>query len=325
MTHKRTSLQERFGQIPKESGLTRKMRVHQGWWRTNVLNEEPGLHPIIPTQNVCSTIVNGETNGKNFLTTNAIKAVRETLAKRTKENTGIIEEDRLFNNLLSSQPLCFNFFGELYADHDFGLLVLKRFYPNLTELISVNFEFSSTINYTNDRSAFDIAFEVKAANKKGLIGFECKYTDTFSFKPSKSTIFYGDVGNKNHDTYLEIYNKSKDSFTKPYFEFVQSKDFNQLFRNQLISEALLQDNKYDFVRTGLFCYQDDSSATATAKAFKTMLSNPDNFQLITYSDFISKVQQLELTWQQREWTMLLWARYCGTTLSNDTAIKLNGL
>ena len=66
MTHKRTSLQERFGQIPKESGLTRKMRVHQGWWRTNVLNEEPGLHPIIPTQNVCSTIVNGETNEKTF-------------------------------------------------------------------------------------------------------------------------------------------------------------------------------------------------------------------------------------------------------------------
>jgi len=268
MTHKRTTLQERFGQIPKESGLTRKMRVHQGWWRTNVLNEEPGLHPIIPTQNVCNTMINGETNGKNFLTSNAINAVRETLAKRTKKNMGIIEEDRLFNNLLSSQPLCFNFFGELYADLDFGLLVLKTFYPDLTKLISVNFEFAPTINYTNDRSAFDIAFEVKAANKKGLIGFECKYTDTFSFKPSKSTIFYGDEGNKNYNAYLGIYNKSKDCFTKPYF---------------------------DFVRTELFCYQDDCSATATVKTFKTMLSNPNNFQLITYNDFISKVQQLDLT------------------------------
>jgi hypothetical protein len=324
MTDKSTTLQERFGQIPKEAGLTRKMRVHQGWWRTNVLNEEPGLHPIIPTQNVCSAILNGDTNGKNFLTANAIKSVRETLAKRTKENMGIIEEDRLFNNLLSSQPLCFNFFGELYADQDFGLLVLKTYYPDLTKLVSVNFEFAPTINYTNDRSAFDIAFEVEAGDKKGLIGFECKYTDTFSFKPSKSPIFYGDEGNKNYDAYLSIYNKSIASFTKPYFDFVRSKDFNQLFRNQLISEALLQDNIYDFVRTGLFCYQDDDSATETAKTFKTMLSNPDNFQLIKYSDFISKVQRLELTWQQREWTMLLWARYCGTALSNDTTVKLNG-
>ena len=54
MTDKSTTLQERFGQIPKEAGLTRKMRVHQGWWRTNVLNEEPGLHPIIPKK-MCVT------------------------------------------------------------------------------------------------------------------------------------------------------------------------------------------------------------------------------------------------------------------------------
>lgn len=322
MTDKPKTLQERFGPIPKETGLTRKMRLHQGWWRTNVLNEEPGLHPIIPTQNVCNAIANGNATEKNFLTANAIKAVRETLAKRTKENLGIIEQDRLFNNLLSSQPLCFNFFGELYADHDFGLLVLKTFYPELTKLVSVNFEFAPTIIYTNDRSAFDIAFEVEAGNNKGLIGFECKYTDTFSFKPSKSPIFYGEEGNKNYDAYLGIYNQSKSNFTKPYFDFVRSKDFNQLFRNQLICEALLQDKKYDFVRTGLFCYQDDDSATATAKTFKTMLSNPDNFQLITYNAYISKVQQLGLSWQQREWTMLLWARYCGTSLSKETTIKL---
>lgn len=323
MSEKSTTLQERFGPIPVEAGLTRKMRVHQGWWRTNVLNEEPGLHPITPTKNVCNTIIDGEKNEKNFLTKNAIRAVRETLANRTKENMGIIEEGRLFNNLLSSQPLSFNFFGELYADHDFGLLVLKSFFPDLTKLVNVYFEFAPIVNYTNDRSAFDVAFEVEVGIKKGIIGFECKYTDTFSFKPSKSPIFYGDEGNKNYEAYLGIYNKSKNSFTKPYFDFVRSKDFNQLFRNQLIREALLQDKKYDFVRTGLFCYQEDESVIATAKTFKTMLSNPDNFYVITYSDFISKVQRLELDWQQREWTMLLWARYCGTSLSNGTTLKLN--
>ncbi len=322
MTDKSTTLKERFGQVPNETGLTRKMRVHQGWWRTNVLSEKFGLHPIIPTQDVCNTILGGDTSGKNFLTPNSIKAVRETLAKRTQENAGIIEVDRLFNNLLSSQPLCFNFFGELYADHDFGLLVLKTFYEDLTKLNNVIFEFAPTENYTNDRSAFDIAFEVEIGDKIGLLGFECKYTDTFSYKPAKSEIYYGDEGNKNHESYLDIYNKSKTSFTKPYYDFVRSKDFNQLFRNQLIGEALLQNKKYDFVRTGLFCYQDDNFAKATAETFKTMLSNPNNFQLITYSDFLSKVQRLELTWQQREWTMLLWARYCAIVLSEATINQL---
>lgn len=323
MENKPTTLKERFGQIPNETGLTRKMRIHQGWWRTNVLSEEPGTHPKISTQNVCNTILNGDTSEKNFLTPNAAKAVRDTLAKWKNNSAGIIEQDRLFNNLLSSQPLCFNFFGELSADYDFGLKVLKTFYPDLTNLISVNFEFSPKENFTKDGSAFDIAFEVEADNKKGLIGFECKYTDTFSYKPSKSQIFYGDKGNKNHDTYFAIYENAQENFVNSYYDFVKHRNYNQLFRNQLIGETLLKNKKYDFLRTGLFCYHDDDNAIKAASEFKKMLSKPENFQLITYQDFITNVQRLELDWKQREWTMLLWARYCGISLSSYTTKKLD--
>ena len=323
MIEKQTTLKERFGEIPNESGLTKKMRLHQGWWRTNVLSEEPGNHPIIPSQNICNTISKGDINGKNFLTPNSIKAVTETLSNRTKENSGIIEPERLYNNLLSSQPLSFNFFGELYADNNFGLSVLKTFYPDLTKLNNVYFEFAPKENYTNDNSAFDLAFDVEIGNRKGLIGFECKYTDSFSFKPSKSEINYGDIGSKNHDIYNEIYYRSKEKFNKLYYDFVRNKNINQLFRNQLISETLLQNGKYDFVFTGLFCYQEDESAKKTGEEFKLMLTEPENFNLITYSDFISNVQKLNLTWEQRQWTMLLWARYCGTTLSDYTTRQIS--
>ena len=323
MENKSTALKERFGNFPKESGLTNQMRLHQGWWRANILNEEPGQHPVLSSNNICNTISNGDRTENNFLTQNAIKAVRETLKRRTKGSAGKIEEGRLFNNLLSSQPLCFNFFGELYADHIFGLEVLKTFYDDLTKLVSVTFEYNSIDNYTRDGSAFDIAFEVEVGEKKGLIGFECKYTDTFSFKPKESEVYYGDVGNKNYETYFEIYNKSKDKFVNDYFEYVQNKDFNQLFRNQLIGETLLQNRKYDFVRTGLFYYQNDVNADTIANKFKKMFTNPESFQLITYSDFISNLQRLDLSWEQREWTMLLWARYCGIKLSRNTTEALN--
>jgi len=322
MEEKSTTLNERFGKIPVESGLTRKMRVHQGWWRTNVLNLEPGFNPLNANDNVCNTILDGHINTKNFLTPNSFKAVIETLEARSKEDPGMIDKDRLFNNLLSSQPLCFNFFGEVKSNPDFGLKVLQTFYPDITKLISTNFEFAPKENYMKDRSAFDVAFEVEAGKLIGLIGFECKYTDTFSYKPKESKIYYGDKGNKNHDTYLEIYNKSKVRFIKPYYDFVQNKNFNQLFRNQLIAEAVMQNKKFDFVRTGLFYYQKDDSAKKIAEEFKLMLSDSDNFKPITYSDFISNVQQLELSWELREWTMLLWARYCGTTLSEETVNRL---
>jgi hypothetical protein len=46
-----------------------------------------------------------------------------------------------------------------------------------------------------------------------------------------------------------------------------------------------------------------------------MLIDPKSFKIITYGNFIEKIQRLDLTWHQGEWTMLLWVRYCATVLS----------
>lgn len=298
-------LKERFGPVPNESGFKKRMRLHQGWWRTNVLNEPSGLHPTNENEHVCNTILNGNQTRNNFLTENTISTVVNTLKGRNNSNLGMVEEDRLFNNLLSSQPLCFNFFSELSADKKFGINLLQCFYPELTKLNSVFFEYAPPENFTKDSSAFDVAFEVESDNKIGLIGWECKYTDTFS-----STEY-------DKPEYKDLYSKS-DSFNCDYNELKKSKT-NQLFRNQLIAEGLLQNKKYEFVYTGLFCYQGDKGAIDTATDFRNLL-NPNNsdFRIITYSDFIKNIQMLNIDWKLREWSMLLWARYCGTTLSEAT-------
>jgi hypothetical protein len=293
---------DRFGTIPDESGIKRRIRIHQGWWRMNVLNEKAGEHPKNKDNNVCNTIYNGIINKKNFLTLNTIKAVDQAMADRQETDAGLIEQVRLYNNLLSSQPLCFNFFGELMVDTDFGLRVLHNWWPDLTKLKKVVFEYAPSERYTNDNSAFDIAFEVVVGDQTGLIGLECKYSDTFS-----STEY-------DKSTYKEIFDKSH-SFSASYLNLKLSK-YNQLFRNQLLAEALIQNNKYDFVRTGLFCYQLDNSAITTAQELQKMLIYPDSFKIITYSNFIENIQRLVLEWDQREWTMLLWARYCATVLSD---------
>ncbi len=153
-------LRSLIGSVPSEKGdFKRRMRRHQGWWRAFVLGEEPGKHPQ-KDELICNTIFNGNINRKNFLTRNTIIAVDETLKEWKDRNTGIIQEDRLFNNLLSSQPLCFNFF--------------------------------SKENYTEDQSAIDVAFDICSGRMRGLFGLECMYTDEFSYKPQKSEIFYGD-------------------------------------------------------------------------------------------------------------------------------------
>jgi hypothetical protein len=306
---KPTTLSQRFGPMPEESGFKKRMRLHQGWWRTNVLIEEPGLHPKESTENICNTILNGIVSKKNFLSENAIRSIDQTLSDRKDHEAGLMEPDRLFNNLLSSQPLCFNFFGELNADRNFGLKVLQSFYPNLTKLRRVVFEYAPIENFTKDNSAFDIAFEVEINNKFGLIGWECKYTDTFSAKEY------------DKKAYREIFSKSN-SFIGDFDELKKSRT-NQLFRNQLIAEALLQNNKYSFVFTGLFCHHQDNSAIEIAEDFNNLLDERyAKFKVVTYSDFITNIQRLNIDWKLREWTMLLWARYCATILSDEIIEQL---
>ena len=302
----KNELKEIIGTLPFESGFKKRMRFHQGWWRAFVLAEEEGNYPHKNDAVICNTILNGQTSQKNFLSPKIAEAVKQTIQERQAANSGILEEGRLFNNLLSSQPLCFNFFGELKIDTDFALQVLRQFWPELTKVKRVVFEFAPVEKYTNDNSAFDVAFEVMADNQIGLVGLECKYTDTFSQKEYDKA------------EYRHIFNQSKEKvFTARYEEFTAAR-FNQLFRNQLIAAALAQNGPYNFVHTGLFCHQDDSSALQTGKEFQHMLKNDKNiFQMITYQDFIEKIQQLEISWEQRELSMLLWARYCGTRLSDQ--------
>ena len=67
----------------------------------------------------------------------------------------------------------------------------------------------------------------------------------------------------------------------------------------------------------VFCHHDDEDGIETGKNFRAMLDPKANFQIITYKDFIENIQRQITSWKQREWTMLLWARYCSTKLSDN--------
>jgi hypothetical protein len=299
-------LRKLIGPRPKDLGFKALMRLHQGWWRAFVLAERPGPHPIHNEETICNTITNGQETKKNFLTEEIAGVVHETLEHRQEKSRGIIEKNRLYGNLLSSQPLAFNFFGVFKHDAALALNVLKGFYPEITEVKEVLFEYAPPEKYTGDNSAFDVAFRVMAGSQTGLIGLECKFTDSFSPKVY------------DNQSYRAIFQKSgNEIFPRPYSEYISSK-FNQLFRNQLIAEALLQNNEFGFVHTGLFCHPEDQDALKTASGFQEMLNpNERKFRIVTYRNFIERMQQQNLSWDQRELSMLLWARYCGTQLSKN--------
>lgn len=310
-------MKELIGTIPKEKGFIKPFRFHQGWWRTFVMAEEEGQYwdeKNKKQSRVCNRINNGDKSLKNFLSTDIAQTVSQSVEINKVSKSGVIDEERLYNNLLSSQPLAFNFFGYFKRNLELALNFIKTIRPDITKVEDVVFEFAPSS--TKDKSAFDFGFIVWSDNRKGFMGFECKYTDTFSYKRPKTKLYYGDDGDKNFEHYFPLYENNRIRFTCDYFNYIRNKHYNQLFRNELLGIQLT--NEFDFITTGLFCHHDDTETVKSGMEFKKMIGNgTDDFIMLTYADYFEKIQRLNLTWEQRELVMMIWARYCGLGLSNS--------
>lgn len=297
-------------QNKSDNSLQKSMRHHQSWWRACVLGEEQGQHPFHPEDKIGSSILNGEDSRINFMDEFAKKAVHDTLTSRNNGSKGLIKEDRLFNNLLSSQPLCFNFFGRLKYNLPLATQVFKQFYSDIKAVTDIHFEFAPNAATNGDNSAHDVALEFVSTNDQtGIIGLECKYTEPFSPKE------YGKDGpDKQDGKYRKVY-KDSSAFQASYEDLINTK-YNQLFRNQLIVESALINRSFEIGYSGLFCFQGDENALSKGKAFQEMLKNgEERFKIITFADLIETIQKTGIDWETREWSMMLWARYCGTELS----------
>ena len=88
--------------------FTERCRKLQGCFRVE-MNEPMGVGPYRSSKKKqINMIVDGENTGKNFVNDFAFREAKRRVAKREKNET--FDEYRLFNNLLSSQPMAFNLF-----------------------------------------------------------------------------------------------------------------------------------------------------------------------------------------------------------------------
>ena len=116
----------------------------------------------------------------NYLTPAIRETVRREVLNPVQSQGKLYGKPRIFNNLLSSQPLAFNLFAELSQDLDLASQVLSLMTrAQLYKVTAIEFEWSpgrSNPRYTGDRSAFDVY--VKYDNAKGghgFLGIEVKY------------------------------------------------------------------------------------------------------------------------------------------------------
>ena len=116
----------------------------------------------------------------NYLTPNIRRVVRKELRNSIRTKEKLYKKPRIYNHLLSIQPLCFNLFGELAEDHELASCVLQEMtMERLARVTAIKFEWSpgrSNERYTNDRSAFDVYVKYEGqGGEPGFLGIEVKY------------------------------------------------------------------------------------------------------------------------------------------------------
>ena len=144
---------------PGDSRFMAAARLLQALWREE--NDLPiGVHrnPKGKRRKLGSRLDNESgRQGHNFLTPDIAKlAFRESVYR---EIGAMIDQERLWTNMLSSQPLCFNLFGGLKLDAEKASQFFRHLLPDYVESVNgIYFEHSpgrGNPAFTDDYTAFD--------------------------------------------------------------------------------------------------------------------------------------------------------------------------
>lgn len=135
----------------------------------------------------CLTQADGE-RGRNFLTTTMFNEAQRAVA--AKEPGAVIREARLYQDLLSSQPLCFNLFGELSAPDrlDKATAVVWHLWPDFTGTVTeIRYEHNphrGPHGLIGTKSAFDVFIDLQDSDgARSFIAIEVKYHENMHEEP----------------------------------------------------------------------------------------------------------------------------------------------
>jgi hypothetical protein len=226
--------------VPNDSATTtwkRTARLHQARWR-EARAHPIGSHPYDGTDGakpVGSHIAleYATKTGANFLSPAVLAAVKTRIA--TPEPHQMLAEDRLWADLLSSMPLCFNLFGGLANDSTGAARAVGAWWPDAPQgSVTVRFEHSPGRRdpaFLGNKSAFDVAFEIDTGASRAIVGVETKYHEHAKAEPEPKP--------KALARYVEITERSG-AFAKGWRKALVGTDLQQIWLDHLLVLSMLQ-------------------------------------------------------------------------------------
>jgi hypothetical protein len=252
-----------------DSPFAAKARFLQSWYRAEVLEQnEYGFGPEANSKTRYGNIlIDGQKNGLNFLSPDIFEYVKSRI--QFLKNGETIKEYRIFNNMLSSQPMCFNLFYPLKAlferDDKAATNILRNCFPELKikQLLAVEIEYLPypVHEYLDDRTAFDAMIVYKTdLNERNILAIETKYVEALGNNPSSKL-----------SKQIELVKNSPlfSSLGKMEVE----KGFGQLGRNFLLAEKFKIENRLDKAFAVTISPVGNGSSKAEIEQFHSMMND----------------------------------------------------
>ena len=204
--------------------------------------------------------------GRNFLTSEIADVARERVAI----GSGAVESYRLFHNMLSSQPMCFNLFGPLVKDHELAHRLLSSIVPDeIAEVTRVALEYAPEPpeDYLGDRTAFDAFFEYKTKDGRlCAVGVETKLTEPFSQK---------EYDGERYRRWMRVQGAP---WNADAASNVHRIEHNQLWRDHLLAIAMLYHPRstYSKVRLMVIHHPADPECATVIAGYRRLLLDADD-------------------------------------------------
>jgi hypothetical protein len=243
------------------------MRLHQSWYRADVLRVPFGTGPTPKaTSHYGNMLTSADAeDGRNFLTCEIAQVARDRVA----QGVGTVEAFRLFHNMLSSQPMCFNLFGPLVHDYKLACRLLSPLVPeDVGEVTRVAIEWAPepADAYLGDRTAFDAYIEYRTTDGRlCALGIETKLTEPFSRKKYDG------------ERYRRWMCKPDAPWRPEAAANVSDIQHNQLWRDHLLAVAMRHqpDSRYAIVRLMLVRHPEDHGCAQVVGGYRLLLRHDD--------------------------------------------------
>ena len=267
-------------QSSSDNKFRAKCRFLQSKYRAEVLHEPFGNGPNKNSKaKYGNFLVEGENTGSNFITESSFKYAKQKSLDKQINKSLTIDEFRLFNNMLSSMPMCFNLFSDLRelllsspeeATRIIKLIFKEFYWINKVTYIDVEFIPIPILDYTNDKSAFDAMILAEDMNgKKELISIETKYTDLLGSNTSSDS-----------DLKNSILEKAK-IFDQELINDLKTNGYKQIHRNYLLTYVFAKKNKLKHFVNVVVSPKEDKLSVDEIKEMKS--------HMIKYQGSITKI------------------------------------